>query len=568
MSRREGPAIRARVPAALTRREVIALGGMATATLLLSRCATVPTGRPAGAVVPFSPIDRTLGDFAPRAFSGEDPAPAHDVLWDKDAFLASYSGAGEPPERVPLVVVGGGIAGLTAAWELRRHQPVVLERGPRFGGNSRGEAWRGIDYAIGAAYFIRPDEGSPIADLLEGLGLGAGPRVKDTEDPVVLGGRRIDGFWDGAGGDAGADQARRLAAYFRAVLEGAGGHEFPDIPVTDAAQRGAIDALDRVSFHDHLVAVAGEPLDPGVAAVLEHYCWSSLGASMGEISAAAGLNFYASEFGEVCVLPGGNAAVAERLVERLHARLLEGRLRPSSLVVDVAARDDGVLVTYLDAAGALRRLHAAAAVLACPKFVAARLLRDLEPARRAAIDRLAYRAYLVANVLLDRPLADDFYDLFLAGDGGVDLGDVEAAARRQGVTDVVLGTWARPDRRRSVLTLYAALPWDGARAEVLEDDAYAPVRARFERQISAEILPLVGARDTEVVDLRVARWGHPLPVAATGLIASGVPDALRAPFRSRVFFVQQDNWALPAFETAVTEALLWAGEVDRRVRAG
>jgi len=545
---------------------VIALGGMATATLLLSRCAAMPRRHGGGSELAFSPIDRTLSDLAPRRFSGENPALAHEVLWDKDGFLASVGELGEPSETVPLVVIGGGISGLSTAWLLRQHAPVVLERAERFGGNSRGEAWRGVDYAIGAAYFIRPDPGSAIEVFLHGLGLDTGPRVKQTEDPVVIGGRRIDGFWDGAGGGPATAQVRRLARYFRAVLEGADGQVFPDIPVLDASERAGIDALDRTSFHEHLVARAGGPLDANVAAVLEHYCWSSLGASMGEVSAAAGLNFYAAEFGDVCVLPGGNAAVAERLVERLDEHLPPGRLRPSSLVLDVARRDDGVLVTYIDGAGSVRRLLAAAVVMACPKFVAAKVVREVEAARQAAMERLRYRAYLVANVLLDRPLEDDFYDLFLAGDGGVDLTDVERAANRQGVTDVVLGTWARPDRRRTVLTLYAALPWDGGRAEIYEDGAYDSIRTRFERQVEGEILPLVGARSTEVVDLRIARWGHPLPVAATGLIADGVPDVLREPFQERVFWVQQDNWALPAFETAVTEALLWAPEVDRLLR--
>jgi hypothetical protein len=63
----------------------------------------------------------------------------------------------------------------------------------------------------------------------------------------------------------------------------------------------------------------------------------------------------------------------------------------------------------------------------------------------------------------------------------------------------------------------------------------------------------------------VARWGHPLPVAATGLIAGGVVDRIRQPFRDRGFFVEQDNWALPAFETAATEALLWAPEIAKRL---
>jgi monoamine oxidase len=553
----------------LSRREVLVLGGMGAATVLLSRCTgpVAPTG--GGAVrLPFGPIDRTIGDVASRAFSGDEPEAAHKVLWDRDAFLSSVGGTPVAAEQVPLVVVGGGLAGLTAAWQLRVHRPVVLERARRFGGNSRGESWRGADYAIGAAYFIRPDEGTAIASLLATLDLDDAPRVKQTEDPVVIAGSRFERFWDGESTTDGAEQVRRLARHFLSVLAEEGGEVFPEIPVVDPARRAELDALDRRTFHAYLCDVAGGPLHPHVEAVIEHYCWSSFGASMTELSAAAGLNFYAAEFGEVCVLPGGNAAVVERLVERLAAELPPQHLRPASLVLEVACDAAGAVVTYADRAGTLRSLRARAVVMACPKFVAQRVVRDLEPERRVAIDRLRYRAYLVANVLLRRPLADDFYDLFLAGDGRGDLRGVERAAIAQGVTDVVLGTWARPERDRAILTLYRAVPYDGARLALLGDDAYATVRAEFERQITAEILPLVRAGEGDVVDLRLARWGHPLPVAEAGLIADGVPEVLRAPFAGRVFFAQQDDWALPAFETAITEALLVAPEVERVLRRG
>ena len=204
--------------------------------------------------------------------------------------------------------------------------------------------------------------------------------------------------------------------------------------------------------------------------------------------------------------------------------------------------------------------------MACPKFVVPKLVEPLEPERAAAIDRLRYRAYLVANVLLDRPVKPDFYDLFMAGEGAVDLASVEAAADRQKVTDVVLATFARHDERHSVLTLYRGIPYDGARAALYEEGAYAASRREFEQQIAAEILPLVGLRQENVVDLRLTRWGHPLPVAEAGLIANRVVDAVRAPLGGRIFFVNQDNWALPAFETAITEALHFAPQVEAALK--
>ena len=113
---------------------------------------------------------------------------------------------------------------------------------------------------------------------------------------------------------------------------------------------------------------------------------------------------------------------------------------------------------------------------------------------------------------------------------------------------VALGRWARTH---------------GARAEVLAENSYQRYRAEFEAQLRDSILPLLKIKPEQVRDLRIARWGHPLPVAAKGLIADGTVDALRAPFKERVFFVEQDNWALPALETSVTEALTWAPEIKK-----
>ncbi|MFZ5464751.1 MAG: FAD-dependent oxidoreductase [Pseudomonadota bacterium] len=545
----------------LSRRALLRLLGAGATGFYLSRvqgAATAATGDPRA-----SPIDRSLGETAPRAFSGDQPERPHRALWDKRAYLAARGGLPPVEKSVPLVVVGGGIAGLTTAYLLRRHGPVVLEQGARFGGNARGESWRGLDYAIGAAYFTAPEEGSPLRRLYGELGVDKIWRKAPGGHPVALEGRLVGDFWQGRSAPADRAQFRALARYFHRLYQEEGGLVYPEIPAYSRARRRHIDALDRISFRRHVESVAGGPLHPHLVTAFEHYCWSSFGASFSEVSAAAGLNFFAAEFGDILVTPGGNAAIAERLYARLDAALPPGHLQAGALVVDVRVAGDGVEVSYEDAAGALHRLRTRAAVLACPKFVAARLVDDLEPERLEAIRRLSYRAYLVANVLLTRKLPDSLYDLYLLGGGATDDKDIKAAAERQKATDVVFGTYAHPDARSSILTLYRPLPYDGARPALLADDAYDRYRAEFEAQLQETVLPLLDVRPEDVADLRLARWGHPLPVAATGLIADGTVDRLRRPLRDRVFFVQQDNWALPAIETATAEALHWAPRIAR-----
>ncbi len=553
----------------ISRRTAIKLMGAGALALYLRpglevRAATSAKPAPGGTLADWSPIDRSLGDLAPPRFFGDEPEQAHKLLWDKPGYLASLGGqAPKPGERVKLAIIGGGMGGLFSAWLLRQHQPLLLEQAPRFGGNAKGQSWRGADYSIGAAYFIEPEADSDIARLAAEIGIDKLWKVSGEEpETFELNGKLHEDFWTGNTAPEARPQFEKLSAYFNAVYEGET-EPYPDIPIVDPEQEAYIKGLDKVSFAAHLQKVAGGRLHAQAETAIEHYCWSSFGGSMGEISAAAGLNFYTAELGNLIVLPGGNAAIAEQVLNKLSGALPPGHLRPGSLVYDVTVVEDGVLVSYADRDGKAHTLHAQSVVMACPKFVVAKILNGVERERAAAIARLSYRSYLVANILLKGGIGKSFYDLYLLGDGKTNLGKVQQSQLEQKATDVVLGTYARPTPDVTVLTLYRGLPYDGARPELYAPGVFARYKQVFEQQVVDSILPLLGLQRANVVDLRIARWGHPLPLAATGLIADGTVDQLRKPFRERVFFVEQDNWALPAFETSVTEAITWSQPINK-----
>jgi len=507
------------------------------------------------------PIDRGLPDLAPREFFGDRPEHPHSVLWDKAGYIQKIGGLPSATEEVPLVIVGGGLSGLTTAYLLREHNPVVLEQAARFGGNAKGMSWRGIDFSLGAAYFIEPDFETDLGKLCLELGLDKAWRVKSEEDPVEVGGKIFSEFWGGQTTDGDKSQFERLAEYFRTVNEGED-IAFPDIPIEDPEQNDYINTLDRLSFLDHLKEKAGGELHPHIETAIEHYCWSSFGGSASEISAAGGLNFYASEFSNLVVFPGGNAGAAEIILQKVHSAIGEERLRPSSLVFDVRAGDDGAFVSYLQTDGTVKTIKAKAVVMACPKFVCGRIIDGIEADRLAAIQKMRYRSYLVANVLLNVESPDPVYDLYLLGKGSHRANNPRELSNEQGATDVIVASFAKPNvDKHTVLTLYRGVPYDGARAELLVPTSYDKYRKEFENQFSKDIEPLLHAGKMTAVDFRISRWGHPLPLSATGLIADGTLEKARAPFRERVFFVEQDNWALPAFETAVTEALTSAPKI-------
>jgi NAD(P)-binding Rossmann-like domain len=556
----------------LSRREFVRRSAGWTALL----CAAPLGGRWAFAGEPprtdadaMSPID-DFADFArvvkrgrfafADGFQGDNFERPHQAIVNRDALLAKQPGGKlpDPAERVPVVVIGGGLGGLAVAWQLRDKNPVILEQAPRFGGNAQGEKWRDSTYAVGAAYFIHPDEGSGIETLYQETGAMEGARRLEGVDPVEHRGRIYKEFWKGESSPGDEEAFKTYAARMHEFVE-----NYPEIPLLDEEGREALCELDRRSLADVVKEWLGGSVPPPLQAAIQNYCWSSLGAGWGELSAAAGINFLAGEEFGVMVQPGGNAWIARAILSKLRESVDAKNLRTNCIVFDVRAVEGGVRIAYLDPKDQVRVIEAKAAVFACPKFVVKCVLGDLEADRKKAIEALAYRGYLVLNVLLKAPVDHDFYDLYLLRDAaisGAPGGEGKAPGR---ITDVILGNWSRRPKpaTESVLTLYWPLPFEAGRADILfRKDAWDFLQPLAEKQI-LEILPILGIKPEAVEQVRMARWGHALPVAKVGFIADGHADVLRRPIGGRIFFVNQDNWALPAIETSLTEAIHFAPQI-------
>ena len=516
----------------------------------------------------FGPINYNFDKkTAPKFFFGdENPDKRHQGLWNKSEYIKQNGGIPASSEHHKLVTIGAGIGGLLSSYLLKKYKPIILEQASRLGGNSKGQTWKGIPYSLGAAYFIKPEPNTDINRLVKELELDKIWTIKSTEDPVVINQSIFNEFWDGKTSKISKKQCKRIKKYFLSVYNENNGSIYPEIPYINKATKDEVNRLDRISFYDHVREVANEELYSDVEVAIEHYCWSSFNASAKEISAASGVNFFASEFGEIAILPGGNSKIAEKLVEKLVNTLPENSLRPSSIVIDVEVKSDFVQICYIDKMGNLKTVTADSVIMACPKFIVEKVLNDLEPERSRAISNIKYRSYLVANVLINRVPRKSFYDLYLLGDGTLYPGNTKESSDHTGATDIILANYAHSNSHHnpnySVLTLYRPIPYDNARSELLASDAYERFSKAFQDQINNDILPFLGLKTEWIEEVRIARWGHPFPVALPGFISDGNPEILKKPFKEKVFFVEQDNWALPAFETSATEAF----EVARQIR--
>ncbi len=477
------------------------------------------------------------------------------------AALRDLASPGAPTpthwRRHRVVVIGAGVAGLAAAWELRRRgvaDVVVLELDATVGGTARSGASPVTAYPWGAHYIVAPqrEQHELIALLgemhaLEATAPDGTPivsealRCRELEERVFYRGRWYEGLYLEAGASA-VDRSQhadfqRMIVRLAALRDETGRRVFA-LPVSLAGQVPALAALDDMTFAAWLdrEGFTSERL----RWLGDYACRDDYGLLAADTSAWAGLFYFAARqhaksggaagvaYQSVVTWPEGNAALVRHLA-------LGATIETGIAVARVGL--DGTLVGLAD--GGVVGLKADRVVLAVPGFIADRLV----PSRaRVPAD---YGAWAVANLHLrarprERPGAPPAWDNVLRDSPS--LGYVSAthqAGRDRGPT---VWTWfypfteAGPAARRKV---------EGAGQAEWAEVALADL-SRTHPDLRAQV---------ERID--VAFWGHGMIRPRPGAMLAPTRAARLAPLGT-LHFAHTDLSGIALFEEAF----------DHGVRAG
>ncbi len=436
--------------------------------------------------------------------------------------------------QLDVVVVGGGLAGLAAAWALRDRDVLVLEAAERVGGRIRSEPRGDLWLNFGAHVFAGPDSAS--GRLIEEAGVRAEP-VPGALAALALGDKVV------AGGMVETYPLRLpLSLRSRVALVRAGARVRLAVRryAAVAAERPGEDAATRqqriLDFHDdHSFTDFIGPLPADVDAIFR----ATLNRSSGEpeeLAAGYGIGYFHLVWDRSGGLSRNVLGGSARLTDALAAEL---DIRTGATVSEVRDDGDRVVVRYRHE-GSDHEVDAQAAVVATPAFVTAAILRDLPPETAAALASVRYGPYVVGAFLVDesapRPW-DGFY-----------------ALATPGRSFSMLFNTANVLRRGGSLMVYAAA--GGARALDGLDDA--EVRMRFLADLEG-LFP--GTREL-VREAVIRRWERGLPYAAVG--RARLQAALTRPL-GRVYLAG-DYLGTSYTETAAQTAADAARSVRERLR--
>jgi len=472
---------------------------------------------------------------------------------------------------IEVVIVGGGIAGLSAARKLQQSgidSFVLLELEQQPGGTSVSGQSELISYPWGAHYLPVPlPHNESLIRLLDEMGLvedrdvDGSPRIAEhylcraPQERVFYKGFWYEGLFLHA--DASPRDLQQLQDFQQQVhqlvdwRDDAGRRAFT-IPAAECSQHPRMLGLDALTMSDWLKkqGFSSERLWK----FIDYACRDDYGLTVEQTSAWAGLFYFASRVGQsgresqpFITWPEGNGRIVAHLAA-LSEQQIQSGWAVTAVEPGVNNADRITVTAFQSDTAAVRGWRARHVIFAAPPFLAPYLIPELDRERKAAFRSFEFGSWLVANLhLTDRPQSTGFplsWDNVLYESPS--LGYV-AATHQRGM-----------DFGPTVLTYYYPLCDDDpqvARQRLLSLswDEWADVVLSDLERAHPEIRTLCRRLD-------IMRWGHAMVRPRPGFITGAARRISLQAYRG-IHFAHSALSGLALFEEAFYHGERAAGEI-------
>lgn len=477
--------------------------------------------------------------------------------------------------RTNVVIIGSGVAGLSAARELQRQgidDFMMLELESMIGGNAASGHNAVSAYPWGAHYLPVPSKESNFLfpflqeeNIITGFDEHGVPYYNelylchDLKERLYINGIWQEGLVPQYG--LSKEDTLEIERFFAQMTEfkhaiGIDGRSAFAIPVDLSSTDNAFRHLDTITMADYLKQHHFR--SPYLYWYVNYCCRDDFGAGLKTVSAWAGIHYFAArrslisngESDAILVWPEGNGFLVNCL-----AKPFANKIKTQSLVYEVLPHAEGVAVNYFDAKRqASAQCIADYAIMAIPRFVAHRLCHIDFSTCFNEIEHMHYAPWLIANVTINTmpkgrgaDLAWDNVSYYTPSVGYIH-------AKHQSLSAV---------RNQSVLTYYR--PLDELSPKEARQTALHRAPHEWQQLILTDLNNMHEGIANQITDIQYRILGHGMICPTPNLVTTQRHALKRS--QDRLFFAHSDMSGLSLFEEAYWQGLQTANALLATLKA-